>query len=264
MTEGFSHGRSWQNTEDGPTYVERQPAEDYHGKQVEVVHFPDTHVDVLINHDAEDAPSWGPELAEEFRYGSPRNIIGDALSPSGNVSLISVSGQLFAAKRREWTKDSEGLRRAREQPEDIGFKGGMPQLLAHSSLVNEMHLSPLVKEAMASPTLQARAAEQGFERIEFIEPIIGAVRHRLIGDQKWTVHRYIPDAEALRVAEAFGKVSAEQRKTIVDAITAELRNTGIEPYDFDERQILMDPARRLYLVDAEGYRQVRPEQGSQV
>ena len=187
------------------TSVSERPAS-ANGRGHEIVHFPNA--DMVINLDAERAPTahklsyilkdgvpddWerlGPtedeieEMEEDDdRYFGPK--FGSAKGVVDGVTFFvkpkRLSGEEFHKRKESYLTGEDKLING------LGLRKAIRISQLLNSVVNEIALSPKVKEITASPAAQVIAHKYGFKGIRYIEPVLAIINRKTVASFLQTV-----------------------------------------------------------------------------
>ncbi len=118
-----------------------------------------------------------------------------------------------------------------------------------AGVLNEVILSPKIRQLISSVEFQDLAKQFGFARMEFVEPIVAAAdrTYRL----KYLVYKNIKEIQISNsIWERF------KLKSFANKLRNLFLKHGIIPHDLRKAQLLIsekDGKRQLYLVDIEAY-----------
>lgn len=227
------------------------PEGDLQRKPIEIIH--NAEVDIIINNTAEQA-AWGQKLAQEFQDGIPEGW--EAFDPDyANVLLGEVDGKLFVVKTRTGLGGHpiEDLKTA--GPEGITRGYTKAQSYAKHSVTSEIRMAPDIQEVLNGESVQEVVKRLNFKGISYVAPII-AITDRQTG-AKSTVYEYIDGVR--RIIDRESGIDNMQRHHLLDSLRDELAKAGIQPADFNSRQVLINNEGQLYLIDTEGWTKQEPQ-----
>jgi hypothetical protein len=125
---------------------------------------------------------------------------------------------------------------------------------AGNSIANEMLLAPKIRRALESEEALAAAHQSGFEKVEFVEPLVGLIDRQTGG--KALVYEYIDGDEIIR-NEVFPENVAAVK--LIGQLREIFDKNGIIANDLDAnergpKQLLISKDRKtVYLLDAEQF-----------
>jgi hypothetical protein len=234
-------------------------------KHYEILHYP--HIDVVINNGSSKA-GLALQIAEAFKSGLEN--IPDGWEQTGqNIRMARgrIDGvNLFAKPKAHsgptFYEERENMyeRAVRNNYSKKGFRHALRVGQVLNSVLNEVALSPKVKELVASPEAQAIVKERGFGGISFVEPIVGMVDKST--GKRTVVYESIPDVQPLgtdRINVQYG-LTSQTIPMFYHRFYTLFEKNGIKPNDLAERQFLVDPNDNLHLIDIEAYYQMSPEE----
>lgn len=127
--------------------------------------------------------------------------------------------------------------------------------LRFNSLLNEFSISKRVEEVVNGADFQDTVRKKGFVSASFVEPLVGFI-DRNSGD-KFVIYEYIEGVDELTQPNG---ASDELANNTVRDLEAFFIKNGIEATDMKRFQFIVNPAvsgARLFLIDVEGYRDLR-------
>ncbi|MEK7551744.1 MAG: hypothetical protein AAB532_04060 [Patescibacteria group bacterium] len=121
---------------------------------------------------------------------------------------------------------------------------------ADLSLVNEISLAPAVTAVVESESVQSAVRQYGFDRLEFIEPLVGIIE-KGYSPRKIMIYEY---------REMFPPTlkQLEELRSFEHYLIFKFEGLGIDPMDLRAGQMMASPTtsdgqRTLYLLDSERY-----------
>jgi hypothetical protein len=216
---------------------------------MEVRHEPRSRYDLVLNHSAarQDLVQEGANMLEN---GVPSDWIpvvhnpnlGNFLSRRVNyVGRVGNSRVILKPRFKAGHFNKEQMKFAGEKMRRVVY--------AVNSVVNEISISPKIKEVLGGEDAQRIMAQYGFERIEFVEPLLGVVDRKTGG--KAVLYKFV---EGDLWLDTVYDSLAEGFEETVDAIASLLERTGIYVNDLKAEQCLLSKDRKtIYLLDAEQF-----------
>ena len=232
--------------------------EEKQSRSYKIEHFPD--LDVILNLDCEDPESRNIILAllQEFFSLKPEDRNFDSLRNKITSGRDKDDNPLFYLKQKfnpQYDVDFI-LGRIKTDPlnpttrHDITTKSRY----AFAGVLNEIILSPKIKDLIASDEFQKLARRFGFADLTFSEPIAAFSYRGLDGYKKFLVYRHLTEE----------KFFTYYHRQVLENLAEELKrmflSNGIIPHDLRFHQFMInkqDGQLHLILVDTEVFTEIK-------
>jgi hypothetical protein len=207
-------------------------------------------------------PKHPKEPLEVIVDGSKRTIVNHN-HPSELVQLALTTNNWVATGHKLTIDRYWADKPTNEEPKLFAKVTPVTHLMSeneHAAVQTEMELAQEVRQIISSDEAQLIARENGYESIDYVEPVVGVTDTTNPGNAHKTIIFPWQNGKSPNYKDTMSPDEAAEyllATNITDRLRVLFQDNLIMPEDLASRQLIIDGSR-IHLIDTEGYRKIKP------